>query len=142
VSAQPADSMPGSAWRAILQRESPAAFASAFTRAPVLVASIADTTVRGASDIRTFFATSAAMYASIAFTVEANVGQATFLHWKGVALGDKTIEGLTVLSRDAAGLIERIELYHRPLSIVLAFASELRRRLTQMQGADDLAHPG
>jgi hypothetical protein len=34
-----------------------------------------------------------------------------------------------VIARDEAGKIERIELYHRPLSIVVAFSEELERRL-------------
>ena len=69
------------------------------------------------------------LYTNIAFTAEATLRQTTFLNWKGTALGQGTIGGLTVLARDEAGLIERIELYHRPLSIVLVFAKELERSL-------------
>lgn len=133
--------LPGSAWRAILKRESPQAFALAFARDPVLVASVANAAVHGTVAIRAFFATTAAMYEDIAFTAEANVGQRTFLEWKGTALGHRTIEGITVLARDTAGLIERIELYHRPLSIVLAFARELEHRLGEKRGAGLFAHP-
>ena len=53
---------------------------------------------------------------------------------KGSALGHKTIEGITVIARDEAGQIERIELYHRPLSIVVAFSEKLERRLGDTLG--------
>jgi 4-carboxymuconolactone decarboxylase len=121
--------LPGSAWRAIVQRESLEEFALAFAEDPVLVASVANAPVRGAPSIRAFFAATAAMYESIAFTAETSVGQTTFLEWSGHALGGLAIEGFTVIAHDSAGLIERVELYHRPLSIVVAFARELERRL-------------
>jgi hypothetical protein len=141
VNIQQAQDMPGSAWRTILKRESPEAFASAFSKEPTLVASVANATVHGAAAIRAFFTTTAAIYEDIAFTNEANVGPYTFLEWKGQALGHKTVEGLTVLARDAAGLIERVELYHRPLSIVLAFARELEHKLGGTLGAQLFTNP-
>jgi hypothetical protein len=127
--------VPGAAWRAIIDRESPEAFASAFVRDPVLVASVANDAVYGAAAIRTFFKASAAIYETIAFTTEAKLGRRTILEWKGSALGRKTVEGLTIIAHDATGLIERVELYHRPLAIVLAFASELEHRLGETLGA-------
>jgi hypothetical protein len=132
---QQTPTMPGAAWRAIINRESPEAFASAFARDPVLVASVANTAVYGAAAIRTFFKASAAIYETIAFTTEAKLGNRTFLEWKGSALGAKAIEGITIIAHNAPGLIERIELYHRPLAIVLAFASELEHRLGETLGA-------
>src|ERR1700719_4296836 len=133
---QQTPNVPGAAWRAIINRESPEAFASAFVRDPVLVASVANTAVYGAAAIRTFFKASAAIYETIAFTTEARLGDRTFLEWKGSALGGKAIEGITIIAHDAPGLIERIELYHRPLAIVLAFASELEHRLGETLGAN------
>ena len=126
--------VPGAAWRAIINRESPEAFASAFARDPVLVASVANAAVHGAVAIRTFFKASAAIYEAIAFTTEVRLGHRTVLEWKGSGLGGKSIEGVTILAHDVPGLIERIELYHRPLAIVLAFASELEHRLGETLG--------
>jgi hypothetical protein len=134
-------STPGSAWRAILRRESPAAFALAFASEPILLASVTNATVHGTVAIRKFLTSSAAVYEEFAFTAEATVAQTTYLHWKGTALGHKTLEGLTVLARDSVGLIERIELYHRPLSIALAFARELERRLGDTSTARLFADP-
>ncbi len=99
------------------------------------MASVANAPVYGAAAIRTFFKASAAIYQTIAFTTEASVGHRTVLEWKGSALGGKTIEGITIIAHDASGLIERIELYHRPLTIVLAFAGELEHTLGETLGA-------
>jgi hypothetical protein len=60
--------VPGAAWRAIINRESPAAFASAFGRDPVLVASVANAAAHGAAAIPSLFKASAAIYETIAFT--------------------------------------------------------------------------
>jgi hypothetical protein len=126
--------MPGEAWRQILKRESLETFASAFVKDRVLLASVVNTGIHGAAAIRTFFSTTAAIYETVAFTQETTAHQTTFLEWKGSALGHKTIEGITVIARDEAGQIERIELYHRPLSIVVAFSEELERRLGDTLG--------
>jgi hypothetical protein len=132
--------MPGSAWLDIVKRDSLETFALAFAKEPMLLASVANVPIHGAAAIRAFFATTAAMYEDIAFTAEANVGRSTFLEWKGHALAHTAIEGFTVLARDATGLIERVELYHRPLSVVLAFAQELEHRLGDTLGRHLFAH--
>jgi hypothetical protein len=132
---QPLTQAPGAEWRAILSRESLEKFACAFVKTPLLVASVANAPVHGAADIRRFFATSAAIYEHIAFTSEAILSHTTLLGWQGLAFGQQAIAGRTLLIRGDAGLIERIELYHRPLSMVLAFAHELERRLGETLGA-------
>jgi len=139
MSNQQTHPIPGALWRSILSRESFDAFAAAFARDPVLVASVANGPVHGVPAIREFFKTAASIYETIAFSTEASVAQRTFLEWKGTALGGKTIEGFTVIAHDAAGLIERIELYHRPLAIVVAFAAELERKLVESMGDNLLA---
>jgi hypothetical protein len=133
---------PGVAWRAIINRDSLESFATAFVRDPVLVASVANAAVYGVAAIRAFFKASASIYETIAFTAETNLAQRTFLEWKGSAFGGKTIEGFTVINRDAAGLIEKVELYHRPLAVVLAFADELGRRLGGTLGNQLFVHEG
>jgi hypothetical protein len=134
--------VPGAAWRATINRESLEGFASAFVRDPVLVASVANSALYGAAAIRMFFKASASIYETIAFTTEERLGRRTFLEWKGRALGGRVIEGVTIIAHDAPGLIERIELYHRPFAIVLAFAGELERRLGETLGARLFARPG
>jgi hypothetical protein len=140
-SGQQAGGLPGDAWRAILSRVSPELFAAAFVKEPVLVASVANAAVHGAAAIHDFFQVTAALYEHIAFVTEFNVAHRTFLAWSGKALGGHTVEGCTVIARDADGLIERVELYHRPLSIVVGFAQELERRLGERLGARLFAAP-
>lgn len=136
MSIQQTHQIPGALWRSILARESLELFATAFVKDPVLVASVAKGPVHGVSAIRVFFKAAASIYETIAFTRETSVVQRTFLEWKGSALGGKTIEGFTVIAHDAAGLIERLELYHRPLAIVVAFAAELERKLVESVGVN------
>src|SRR5262249_53061243 len=83
----------------------------------------------GAAAIASFFAaTTSGMYESLAFTNETVDGRKTYLEWEGKAFG-KDVGGTTILTRDEAGLIQSIRLYHRPLQVVLEFSQELAKRL-------------
>ena len=50
------------------------------------------------------------------------------VQWEGKAFG-KEVGGTTILTRNEAGLIQTIQLYHRPLQMVMEFSVELGRRL-------------
>ena len=56
------------------------------------------------------------------------MGRKTYLEWEGKAFG-KPVGGSTILTRNAAGLIESIQIYHRPFPMVLQFSAELENRL-------------
>lgn len=114
----------------IVQRPTFEAFAAAFTEDVVLDASVLSGSLRGAADIRTFLDATREMYDLIAFSNEANAGRCTFLQWEGL-FEDRDVAGLTVLTKNAAGLIESIRLYHRPFSLVTAFSVELMRRVAR-----------
>jgi hypothetical protein len=75
-----------------------------------------------------FAATAGGMYESLAFTHETVDGRKTYLEWEGKAFG-KHVGGTTILTRDEAGLIQSIRLYHRPFQVVLEFSQELAKRL-------------
>jgi hypothetical protein len=68
------------------------------------------------------------MYDAINFTHETNSASRTCLEWEGKFQG-KNIAGTTVLAFDENGLIESIQLYHRPYEQVIAYSAELGRRL-------------
>ena len=53
------------------------------------------------------------MFDAIAFKHEVAAGSRTYIEWEGTFQGNN-IAGLTVLTRDAAGLIESIRVYYRP----------------------------
>jgi hypothetical protein len=119
----------GSEWRAIVLKSGTGEFAAAFTASPVLEASVLNRPWVGPDAIGAFFAVTArGMYDSLSFTAETVDGRKTFLEWQGKAFG-RDVGGTTVITRDAAGLIESIRLYHRPLHIVLEFSKELAQRL-------------
>jgi len=52
----------------------------------------------------------------------------TFLEWRARTHSGVSLDGVTVLERDDAGLISRVAIHHRPLDGVLAFSAELRDR--------------
>jgi len=76
----------------------------------------------GVDAIASFFAaTTADMYDSLTFTSETVDGVKTYL--------EDVVGGATIVTRNEAGLIERIRLYYRPLRGVQQFSAELGKRL-------------
>jgi hypothetical protein len=68
------------------------------------------------------------MFDAIAFKHEVTAGSRTYLEWEGT-FQSNNIAGLTVLTKDAAGLIESIRVYYRPYNVVVAFSADLGGRL-------------
>ena len=129
---------PGRSWLEIIQRPTPEAFAAAFTKDVVLDASVLPRPITGAADVRAFFGATGAMYDAIAFKHELTVGSRTCLEWEGTFQGHD-VAGVTVLTKDAAGLIESIRLYHRPYDMVIAFSADLAGRLAGKMTVDPFA---
>ncbi len=129
MSVVPESAQPGSGWIEIIRRKTPEAFAEAFTIDAVLDASVLKQRIEGAEKIRKVFAATSGMYESIAFTHETIDGRKTYLEWRGRTFNGLPVEGLTVLTRDPAGKIERVCLMHSPLQTVETFSAELMRRL-------------
>ncbi len=120
---------PGEDWRAIVRRNGTKEFAAAFASNPVLETSVLNGPCVGVEAIESFFAaTTVGMYESLVFTNETVDGLKTYLEWEGEAFG-KDVGGTTILTRNEAGLVQSIRLYHRPLQIVVLFAAELAKRL-------------
>lgn len=125
----PGGDRPGARWLAIVGKNGSKEFAAAFAADAVLDTSVLNGPCAGADAIAAFFAaTAGGMYDSIAFTNETVDGRKTYLEWEGKAFG-QAVAGATILTRDDAGLIQSIRLYHRPLPIVRQFSKELARRL-------------
>jgi hypothetical protein len=119
---------PGQSWLEIIKRPTPEAFAAAFTKNVVLDASVLPRSVTGGTDVRAFFAATREMFDALAFKHEVTAGSRTYLEWEGTFQGND-VAGLTVLTKDAARLIESIRVYYRPYSAVVAFSADLARRL-------------
>jgi hypothetical protein len=126
---------PGHSWLEIIKRPTLEAFAAAFTKDVVLEASVLPHPITGAADVRSFFEATRAMYDTIAFKHEVTVESRTYLEWEGTFQGH-SVAGMTVFTKDTAGLIESIRLYHRPYDMVIAFSTDLAGRLAGKMTVD------
>ena len=127
--ADPTARRPGENWLALVRKSGTPEFAATFAANPVLYTSVLSGPCAGVETIATVLkASSGGMYDTLVFTHETVDGPKTYLEWEGKAFG-KSVAGSTILTRDAAGLIQSIQIYHRPLPMVLQFSAELERRL-------------
>ena len=129
------DYVPGQDWIAVVGKNGTSEFATAFVAQPVLHASVLNAPCIGVEPLAAFFAVTSGMYDRLAFTHETKDSSKICLEWEGKVFGED-VAGTTILTRDDAGLIESVQLYHRPLHIVVRFSAELGRRL---QGKLDAA---
>jgi len=129
------DYVPGQDWIAVVGKNGTREFATAFVAQPVLHASVLNAPCIGVEPIAAFFAVTSGMYDRLAFTHETKDSSKICLEWEGKVFGED-VAGTTILTRNDAGLIESVQLYHRPLHILVRFSAELGRRL---QGKLDAA---
>ena len=129
------DYVPGQDWIAVVGKNGTSEFATAFVAQPALHASVLNAPCIGVGRIAAFFAATSGMYDTIAFTHETKDSSKICLEWEGKVFGED-VAGTTILTRNDAGLIESVQLYHRPLHILVRFSAELGRRL---QGKLDAA---
>jgi hypothetical protein len=120
---------PGKDWIAIVRKNGSPEFAAAFVERPILRASVLCNPCLGVESIGAFFGAASSMYDTIAFTSETVDDGKTYLEWEGKVFG-LDVCGATVLTRDAAGLIESILLYHSPRHVLARFSAELEGRLS------------
>ena len=119
----------GEGWIAIVRKSGTPEFAAAFAANPVLYASVLSEPCAGVELVETVIAASTGgMYDTLVFTQETVDGPRTYLEWEGKAFG-KSVGDSTILTRNASGLIENIQIYHRPLPMVLQFSAALENRL-------------
>ena len=135
MSSKALDRAPGQDWIAVVRKNGTNEFATAFVAQPLLYASVLNVPCIGVGRIAAFLAATSGMYDTIAFTHETKGGSKTCLEWEGKVFGED-VGGTTILTRDDAQLIESVQLYHRPLHILIRFSAELGRRL---QGKLDVA---
>jgi len=90
--------------------------------------------VSGREDVAYLMGEASQIYEGLEFVHEAQDGRLTFLEWRARTHSGVSLEGVTVLERDDAGLISRVAIHHRPLDGVLAFSAELRARTVDRLG--------
>jgi hypothetical protein len=120
-------SQPGAAWLEIVSRPTLQEFSSAFSVDPILEATVAAKPLLGVAPVYDFFRTTRSMYDRIAFIQENRSIARAYLEWEGVFQG-KGVSGVTILTYDAQGAIERIRLFHYPNEQLKSFSVELDRK--------------
>jgi len=126
---------PGAAWRAVVAEADFETFSSAFSDTVRLEMSAIDKPIVGAERLRRYFDASRSMFDGLAFTKESVSHERTYLEWEGRFQG-RSISGTTILVRNDAGLIDRIQIYQRPLEQVIAFSTALSGRLADQNPPD------
>src|SRR5438477_691217 len=84
--------------------------------------------ITGRDVVRSAILESSRLYDRLEFTHETRSCDRTYLEWEGAALGQQ-VWGVTALSLDTDGRINRVVLSHRPLGVVDKFAAALANRL-------------
>jgi hypothetical protein len=129
IPVDPSARQPGEDWVAIVRKSGTPEFAAAFVANPVLHTSVLSRPCAGGEAGATGLAASTgSMYDTLVFTHETVEGPKTYLEWEGKAFG-KSVGGATILTRNTAGLIQSVQIYHRPLPMVLQFSAALENRL-------------
>jgi hypothetical protein len=128
-------SRPGEDWLEIIMQPTLETFGRAFVAKPELCASIFGSTITGIDGIRLFLAATRAMYDRVDFTAEHRFGPTTYLEWEGQYRGGP-VTGVTILERDATGVIKRIRLFHLPFGQLVMFADDLTERLTAFASSE------
>jgi len=120
-------SKPGAAWLEIVNRPTLQEFSCAFSADPILEATVVANPLLGVAAVYEFFCTTRSMYDRIAFVQETRSSARAYLEWEGVFQG-KGVSGVTILTYDAQGAIERIRLFHYPNEQLKSFSVELDRK--------------
>ncbi|SDI13585.1 Pimeloyl-ACP methyl ester carboxylesterase [Actinokineospora alba] len=115
-------------WTGAFAAKQSDAFAATLAPDVALHASALRRPVTGRDDVAYLMGEASQIYEQLEFVHEAKDGRLTFLEWHARTRSGVSLEGVTVLERDDAGLISRVAIHHRPLDGVLAFSAELRDR--------------
>jgi hypothetical protein len=115
-------------WREAFASGTAADFASAFAPGVSLRASVLVTPIHGRDVVSQVMATAGGIYDQLRFTHHAHQAGRTYLEWQASFDGVE-VAGISVLARDANGLIIDVAIHHRPLNAALGFSTELRNRL-------------
>jgi hypothetical protein len=120
-------------WTAALRDETGAAFRQVAAPHVRLEGSIFATPIDGREKVWASLRTGGGITDTLRFAHESATPDRTYLEWELEALG-RRFAGVTVLAFDGSGLIDNVALHHRPLGAVLAFSSEMGRRLGDSVG--------
>lgn len=117
-----------SAWTDAFAAKSADAFGSAFAEDVVLEATALLKPLIGRNNVQTSMGAASNYYTSLTFTHEATHAERTYIEWEATGASGVRFSGITVLTRNDAGLIRHISISHRPLAAVLEFSAEMYQR--------------
>ena len=123
-------------WTQAFAEKSEKSFADNFAERVTLEASVLARAIEGRDRVKIVLSAASKIYERLKFTEESNLDRRTYLEWDAEAFGGQSFSGITVLTKDAHGLITGIAIHHRPLSAALRFSTELRKRLEGTIEAD------
>jgi len=119
---------PGMSWMQIVKTKGTDEFPTFFTHDATLQNSALSKTVVGPSLIAAFFTATSTMYEQFEFTAETVDDTKTYIEWNALHAG-KPIAGITIVTRNEAGLINNVKLFQSPFAVVREFSSGLKERL-------------
>jgi hypothetical protein len=127
---------PAGGWTQAFADQSAETFAETFAADVVLDATVLTRPVQGRDLVTQVMGTASGIYATLEFTAQTDQGNRSYLEWRATAFGGAELRGVTVLTRDDAGLIAHAAIHHRPLGAALLFSVELGRRLAGVISPD------
>jgi hypothetical protein len=92
--------------------------------------------VSGRENVKCVMEAASKIYENLKFTEQAADGR-QYVEWKAHAFESKSLSGITVITRNAAGAITHLAIHHKPLGEALKFSAEIGQRL---QGAIDASY--
>lgn len=126
------------AWTGAFEQKRDDSFAATLAEDVTLHASVLHQPVTGRDDVAFVMGEASQIYEKLDFVHQAQSGPITFLEWHAQTFSGVSLQGVTLLERDDAGLIARVAIHHRPLDGALAFSAELRERTMARIGDDYL----
>ncbi len=127
---------PAADWKGAFAEKKQSDFAATLAENVVFEASVMKRTVTGRAAVSEILGNASALYETLVFTEQASSGPRQYVEWKARTFGGPELAGITILTRDADGLIAAIAIHHRPLDGLLDFSEKLGRRLAQSTNRD------
>ena len=116
-------------WTDAFARRTAEGFAEAFAENIVLEGTALVSPVQGREKVEQVMSAASKIYKSLEFTNAVSAGNKQFLEWVAEAHAGVKFEGVTVLTRDATGLIVHAAIHHRPMRAAIFFSQLLGNSL-------------
>lgn len=134
-------------WKGAFAKRNATAFADTFAEDVVLEASVLYQPISGRENVKRVMEAASKVYESLEFTDETAGESRQYVEWTARAFGGVNLNGVTVITRNDSGAIQRVAIHHRPLGGALQFSAEIGQRLrgvidaSHFLAAEDLPHP-